>query len=296
MKKIISVVVCACILASALCLTSFADNMHKTGEACWEGLGYGEFAEQGRRSAKSTGDEFTGRIMLKFGSNVPYEKTVSINDFPGLEIAKIENLVNIFNGACNYSFITLKDKSYESVINALEYLENYTYTDKTTVRYSFHHRDANGYLGVITDEENEASFDAVYAYREKFGDNWITAYEGLFDSVQAEFKHGENLLDKFDYRMGIGDSKTTYKYQVIAETNTENGIVRSEYFNGDADGNTLVNTKDAIRILKYVANWEGVDVELGADVDLDGLVNVKDCVQVLKMIIDSMEADPVPVR
>ena len=83
---------------------------------------------------------------------------------------------------------------------------------------------------------------------------------------------------------------------MIAETNTENGIVHSEYFNGDADGNTLVNTKDAIRILKYVANWEGVDVELGADVDLDGLVNVKDCVQVLKMIIDSMEADPVPVR
>ncbi len=289
MKKILSVALCACILVSAFCMTTFALSFGH-GEPCWEGLVYGEFAEQGRRSVKSTGDEFTGRILVEFGDKVPFDKMISINDFPGLEIEKVENLVSLKNGSCYDAYITLKDKSYESVIAALEYLEDYKYVDFKTILHSLDRRDNLGGLHNLpdeerTDEENEALYAAAEEWNEKTDGNWHDAYEGVFDYVQAELKHGKNLVDMCDYRQSIGHGKWTYGYEIIAEINTDEGIVNTEYFNGDADGNTLLNVADAVRILKYEAKWDGVDVELGADADFNGVVNVKDCVEVLKMLV-----------
>ncbi len=302
MKKIISVVVCACMLVSVLCLSCAAVGAighWSYSEPCWEGLHYGEFAVQGKRSAESTDSEFNGRIFLARGPYVPKDKVFGVEDFPGLEVEKIENLIDLFGNYNNYSVITLKDKSYESVINALKYLEDYKYIACENMNLLFIPRDSNGkFLSLPDDSPEVKAGDKYYlSWIDKYGKDFYVndVYEGLFDRVEAEFKNGKNWLDKYDRRMYIGDDKYTYRFKIVADINTDNGVVRSEYFNGDADGNTLVNLQDAVRILKYVAHWD-VTVENGADANMDNIVNVSDCVQVLKMIIDSMEADPVPVR
>ena len=66
------------------------------------------------------------------------------------------------------------------------------------------------------------------------------------------------------------------------------GIIKTlgmEYNYGDVDGDGKVTLSDVTLIMKYIANWKGVDIdEVEADLNGDGYVNLTDVTAMMKKI------------
>ena len=84
---------------------------------------------------------------------------------------------------------------------------------------------------------------------------------------------------------GTTDITITYEEDEIYNVNLDNVFFEIEngqieildYISGDVNNDGVVNIKDATLLRRYVAEWDGITVNmLAADVNRDGVVNIKD--------------------
>ncbi len=88
-----------------------------------------------------------------------------------------------------------------------------------------------------------------------------------------------------DSDAGLTDIYITYNDGDIYDVNLkdvffeiENGQIDIlDYISGDVNNDGVVNAKDATLLRRYVAKWQGIEInELAADVNRDGVINAKD--------------------
>ena len=73
--------------------------------------------------------------------------------------------------------------------------------------------------------------------------------------------------------------------KVVEFIPVRNTVSIQNHLPGDVNGDGKVNGKDATQLARYVAGWEGVDVDLAAaDVNADGKVNGKDATQLARYV------------
>ena len=60
---------------------------------------------------------------------------------------------------------------------------------------------------------------------------------------------------------------------------------------GDINGDSKIDTKDLIRLMKYIASkGEGVEA-YGADLNEDGVVDTKDLIRLMKLMVSKPETN-----
>ena len=130
--------------------------------------------------------------------------------------------------------------------------------------------------------KRKAVFEEVDRFKEELkeiaGDQWeeedrellaeiIKTYDGFTEEQQSCMTYAES-------------SKLILIRRWLMNTPASQGIT------GDANGDGIVNAKDALRILRYRAGYSvEIDTEL-ADFNEDGVVNAKDAAALLRMLAE----------
>ena len=137
---------------------------------------------------------------------------------------------------------------------------------------------------------------------------WVNGFENnplqnplMFAAATTENITGDGVLSTLKFRvkddacegaypiMITVDGDSVFGYDGFTETDlfvvVENGeITVVEFLAGDANGDNIVNNRDAARILQHVAGWDVEINESAADVNGDNTVNNRDAARILQYI------------